>query len=1555
VQTLSRGRFARYWVVAYGEEGKDGGSDEDEVNDDGNDDSNVDSNVDSNGNEGLKGQLAEYERQAEEEEKAIRQLVDSRVGVNFESTWVREMKWKVHLGATDLMEHFNASRRSISAAAVAKLRGEAERAEQEQLARVGESFDREMERCMGRMDQVPYEVLRWLASVDPSKPAGKGFEVKQEEETMGRYRDYWKRYLCYCVRACRLGRREARERRRIRFTDEQWNPLTGIVSLLDEEGDSIGGDGGRRREGSSSNNSRSRRGRIRRRDSNNGNIDNDGPTEREAALDRVVFAFCVTSLKQKVTIKPFTNPLLHFTVVLGIDGVRKAWKQARDYTGQLAGLIWCARILMLEDIFGGEQLEEREDSMEMDEEEDNNDESDEESNPETMGFEAIDHFLVQHREWLADGSFSPFSYMIRIMAYGKGHRKKEGGLARVMWEEDSKALRYLGERISVSKFRAAAYSYVREVEERMDKLTWGRWAVLAESLALGLIKDSLVFEGPGHSFATNEGNRWLGPGWRRLSDIITAGGGGSGKGGGGGKGGGKGFWDEKMGRWRARPIKAWLGELHQFKEALLAATHVWGGQPGRGPEIMTIRHCDTQDMARNVFVFDGQVMLVTDRDKTKAIRGIGRKVARFLPDRLGRVMAAYVLWLLPFEKMICAVSGAAGPAAALGPWLWKDGRKGLWQTAELSKKLTRVTTEHIGVGLGVADYRHVTIELGRQIRGLIVQQLEVDMTEEADWDNGRSYEDPMTGEAREQKRVEYVWDVQATHGSAIARQHYALNIQFPDQLQPQMVANFREISRLWHRYLEYEDEAGAEPGGSHQKTMTTTPTPMPLSSSSSWLSSNVGRKRSWIESSASGPPEPSGLPLVLSSPSARGIRGAAATATTVTPKRRTGLAAPVETRGYIDDSAAKRRRTAEGIVTLHSRLSAGGGGGGSAARVNAGLRALLGANAGWRSAEQEEAMKRIMTLRGGSVLIVVLPTGGGKSILFMLPALPSTNGGVSIVVVPFVALMEDLASRAREFGIDCLKWLPAAETGRDERQRIARLVVVSADQVESSEFRAYADGLRARGVFKRIFVDECHTIIMDAGYRGRLAGLKGLYRYECPVVLLTATLPVRLERWFRRMMLAQDGAMIRASTMKKNIRYRVVQVKPGRPGQSSSSSASASAVEDEVVRRVVSLTAGMQGDEKGVLYCRSKAKCEQMAEKIGASHYHSDVEAEKRQEALSMWAEGRSATRWIVATTGLGTGVDIKGIVAVVHVEQPYGLVDFVQQTGRGGRRDGEVVESVIVVDGRPAYYDRHGSDVDQANRQAMERFMGSTECRRIGLGLFMDGLAQDCEGAGAEYCDRCRELVTVREDEVEGEVEGENSSGSSPIDDDLHRSVGGGSSARLQRDNAEAQAREQQLRGWLDEVEGKCAVCYVIWCHRGRKERRQEMYNHELRDCRTMEKAGYLAWRRQVTFRDYVCCWRCGLPQSWCRAEAEGYEGSGCRSTDKMFPIVKLATMDRRLHQAIRDEFEVEATDEKEFISWLGRVCCIEGGQSTNALAVWELVIRRECLDTEAYITARR
>lgn len=173
-----------------------------------------------------------------------------------------------------------------------------------------------------------------------------------------------------------------------------------------------------------------------------------------------------------------------------------------------------------------------------------------------------------------------------------------------------------------------------------------------------------------------------------------------------------------------------------------------------------------------------------------------------------------------------------------------------------------------------------------------------------------------------------------------------------------------------------------------------------------------------------------------------------------------------------------------------------------------------------------------------------------------------------------------------------------------------------------------------------------------------------------------------------------------------------------------------------------------------------------MAEELGCGVHHSGMTEKDRYEARTAWIEGR-ASRWIVATTGLGTGVDIEGIVAVVHIEQPYGLVDFVQQTGRGGRRAGEVVKSIIIYDGRPQREDRHGSFINNINQAYMDAFVLTPGCRRAVIAAFMDGVTgETCRDvAGAELCDRCELPESIIGRESEGGIDEDDESESNNAD----------------------------------------------------------------------------------------------------------------------------------------------------------------------------------------------
>jgi hypothetical protein len=103
--------------------------------------------------------------------------------------------------------------------------------------------------------------------------------------------------------------------------------------------------------------------------------------------------------------------------------------------------------------------------------------------------------------------------------------------------------------------------------------------------------------------------------------------------------------------------------------------------------------------------------------------------------------------------------------------------------------------------------------------------------------------------------------------------------------------------------------------------------------------------------------------------------------------------------------------------------------------------------------------------------------------------------------------MDDLVTRATAMGVDCIQYRTSISAGREEVPQAARLVVISADIVSSDQFFGYTDRLLCAGLPERIFINECHTVIIDISYQAKLSELIGLHRFGCPIVLLTATLP----------------------------------------------------------------------------------------------------------------------------------------------------------------------------------------------------------------------------------------------------------------------------------------------------------------------------------------------------------------------------------------------------------------------------------------------------------------
>ncbi len=292
----------------------------------------------------------------------------------------------------------------------------------------------------------------------------------------------------------------------------------------------------------------------------------------------------------------------------------------------------------------------------------------------------------------------------------------------------------------------------------------------------------------------------------------------------------------------------------------------------------------------------------------------------------------------------------------------------------------------------------------------------------------------------------------------------------------------------------------------------------------------------------------------------------------------------------------------------------------------------------------------------GSDVLAILPTGGGKSVCFQVPAMMSD--GLTLVVTPLIALMKDQVQNLERRGIRAI----AVHAGMSRREvDIAlnnaaygdfKFLYVSPERLGTQLFRSYATVLN----INYIVVDEAHCI-SQWGYDfrpdylqiGRLREIVG-----APVVALTATATPRV---------AQD-IVRHLSTDPENPSFKTLRAPFERPNISY------------IVRncrdksgQLLDICRGVEGS--GIVYLRNRRRCEEVSELlrsngISASFYHAGLGPLSRNERQEQWKSG--AIRVMVCTNAFGMGIDKPDVRFVVHWEPPSSLEAYSQEAGRCGR-----------------------------------------------------------------------------------------------------------------------------------------------------------------------------------------------------------------------------------------------------------------------------------------------
>lgn len=575
------------------------------------------------------------------------------------------------------------------------------------------------------------------------------------------------------------------------------------------------------------------------------------------------------------------------------------------------------------------------------------------------------------------------------------------------------------------------------------------------------------------------------------------------------------------------------------------------------------------------------------------------------------------------------------------------------------------------------------------------------------------------------------------------------------------------------------------------------------------------------------------------------------------------------------------------------------------------LQQMVGVDARFRGS-QERVIRAI--IRGETPIIQVAGTGGGKSMSFMLPAYCSPEG-VTIVVVPLVALRQDLHGRCGRSGIEAHVW-----QGRGAN-RGASIVFVTPESAVTKGFRAFINQLQARGQLDRVVVDECHAVLdSDRAFRPQMAELgEAVQGLGVQAVFLTATLaPADEAEFYARMRLPRPQVVLfRERTTRGNVAYQVRAVR-------------AAEVDEEVCRVV---RQGLeQHSGRVIVYSGEIARVERLGGLLSSGVFHSKVDtAEGKERRLQAWAEGTGAARVIVTTNALGMGIDIPDVRLVVHAGAPRRLRDYAQESGRAGR-DGARSEAVIVQagQGRSAGGDR-GREESWFD-DGMEEFLGP-RCRRVVLDRVMDGWAErtGCE-EGEEACDLCAGKREAKAEAAEAQVAEE-------ADTELNlflraqeepRAAERRQAAETRKQGDEVDAFRRQLESWAC-----CLVCRV---------ERDEEQGHEMGACPMQGTEAWEACRdglevieeemfRKKRFERYSGCFYCGLPQGLCDrwaatdddggrfARAEGgscqYEGVLVRMYVGLMFIRGEAGLAAVREMAERDGVD---SDVVSWYKWLGR-----------------------------------
>ncbi len=370
-------------------------------------------------------------------------------------------------------------------------------------------------------------------------------------------------------------------------------------------------------------------------------------------------------------------------------------------------------------------------------------------------------------------------------------------------------------------------------------------------------------------------------------------------------------------------------------------------------------------------------------------------------------------------------------------------------------------------------------------------------------------------------------------------------------------------------------------------------------------------------------------------------------------------------------------------------------------------------------------------IAGGDAL-VLMPTGGGKSLCYQIPAL--CREGVGVVISPLIALMRDQVEALNQLGVRA-RVLNSSLTVNETRAVEQQLKQGELDLVYVSPEKLLTDSFlnQLRQCQLSLFaIDEAHCVSQwGHDFRPEYLKLSALKKHftHVPKLALTATADGPTRNDIIERLQLQEGRLFVSGFDRPNIKYAIV-------------------AKDNAKDKLLKFIEDHHVGDSGIIYCMSRARVESTAkwlrqEGFKALHYHAGLDKKQRQENQDQFLKDEGII--MVATIAFGMGIDKPDVRFVAHLDLPKSLESYYQETGRAGRdglksnawlayglEDVAKISNFIEISNA-------GEDQKRVERQKLDALLGyceTTRCRRqVLLEYFDEKLAEPCG-----YCDTCLE-----------------------------------------------------------------------------------------------------------------------------------------------------------------------------------------------------------------------